>query len=261
MIKHGLIKKAEKYLKRYIKKFGLSEVEKSLYVSSLALSMNFRNDEIEKNVYICNELNKQMENNSLYNLIKDKKIAIVGSSDECIGKNLGDEIDGHDLVVRFNHYKINGYENDYGKRVDIHCVNLSNNNKISDDVTTLAVITGVPFNYFFNTGMKKFSDFSDFINGNLGTRKSLYNCPPLYDLAHNYKIFIPTSGLIFIYHVYQLLGNLNNVKIYGFDFLKDKPSYSLNHYYDNLDNSKVVYWGGHDIKMEGKLLNYLYKKN
>ena len=47
-----------------------------------------------------------------------KTVAIVGSAPSCIENNAG-FIDGHDLVVRINNYKIDGYENRVGNRTDV----------------------------------------------------------------------------------------------------------------------------------------------
>ena len=45
------------------------------------------------------------------------KICVVGSADSLVGKELGELIDSHDIIVRINQPKISGFENDVGSRL------------------------------------------------------------------------------------------------------------------------------------------------
>jgi hypothetical protein len=48
-------------------------------------------------------------------------IILVGNSSNIIGQGLGEQIDQFDIVVRFNNFKIDGYENDVGRKIDWVC--------------------------------------------------------------------------------------------------------------------------------------------
>jgi len=50
---------------------------------------------------------------------RGKTVAIVGSAPSCLD-NRGEHIDGHDVVIRINNYKIKGFEEKVGKRCDVH---------------------------------------------------------------------------------------------------------------------------------------------
>jgi len=52
-------------------------------------------------------------------LLEGKSVAVVGNGPQQINKDTGKEIDSHDIVIRFNNYRIDGYEKDYGNRTDI----------------------------------------------------------------------------------------------------------------------------------------------
>lgn len=56
-------------------------------------------------------------------LDKKKSICLVGSSPDIIGSNKGKEIDKFDTIIRFNDVKIEGFENDIGKKTDILVMN------------------------------------------------------------------------------------------------------------------------------------------
>lgn len=45
-----------------------------------------------------------------------KSIAVVGNGPCELGQCRGYEIDEHDYVIRFNNYKIDGYQEDYGSK-------------------------------------------------------------------------------------------------------------------------------------------------
>lgn len=54
------------------------------------------------------------------NYLKEKRIAVVGNSGCELGKNKGQEIDNHDIVIRFNNYPIDEeLFNDYVKKTSI----------------------------------------------------------------------------------------------------------------------------------------------
>jgi hypothetical protein len=55
-------------------------------------------------------------------LFEGKHVAIVAGSPQLVGKGKGREIDGHDLVVRFNLFHPTGRENDLGVRTDVRFV-------------------------------------------------------------------------------------------------------------------------------------------
>ena len=55
--------------------------------------------------------------------LKDKKIAVVGSSGILLDKEYGKEIDDHDYIVRFNVARVKGFEKNVGSRTDIRFFN------------------------------------------------------------------------------------------------------------------------------------------
>lgn len=66
-------------------------------------------------------------NEDLYNLVAGKRIAIVGPAPYLKGKNEGDDIDSHDIIVRPNEIiPLSHLRKDYGSRTDIFFCNFGN---------------------------------------------------------------------------------------------------------------------------------------
>ena len=80
---------------------------------------NISNENIEKSVLIYNKLNENIEKNIFENAIKGKTVAVIGNGPQEIGKGCGEEIDSHDIIIRFNNFNIKGFEKDYGSKTDI----------------------------------------------------------------------------------------------------------------------------------------------
>lgn len=64
-------------------------------------------------------LRRLHESKALDGFLEGKTIAVVGNGPSELGKGLGQEIDSHDVVIRFNNYKIKGFEKDYGRRTNV----------------------------------------------------------------------------------------------------------------------------------------------
>ena len=60
----------------------------------------------------------KINNSKFKNIIRNKKIALVGPSNYLFGKNLGSLIDSHDIVIKINKFNILN-EADYGSRIDV----------------------------------------------------------------------------------------------------------------------------------------------
>lgn len=55
--------------------------------------------------------------------LEGKDIAVVGSSGNLLRNTYGADIDNHDIIIRFNQARVQGYENHVGSRTDIRIVN------------------------------------------------------------------------------------------------------------------------------------------
>ena len=63
---------------------------------------------------------QHLNNNDIFNIFKDKKIAIIGNSPSLKDSKMGDQIDAYDVVVRFNDSVIytSKFKEDYGSKTE-----------------------------------------------------------------------------------------------------------------------------------------------
>jgi len=192
--------------KTYLK----NDIKKILKLALIAKTNSFRNyKKIIKKEKWANELpidlfeensNKQRLNLKKYKeLLRNKKIVVVGPASYLIGKNKGEFIDSFDLVVRINfQWPIKNYlSKDYGKRIDIlyHCCN--------DDF---------PIELLF---VKDFSNIKFVcLESGLSTKRLKQYCDnfkiPVLNVTKIYKgisykiCSCPTTGLVAISHLISL---------------------------------------------------------
>lgn len=261
LLEHGNIDEAKYYLKIYIDKFGLNEIEDFLRISDFAFKLGYVNENIEKAHFIFNKLKENDKNNLFINYLRGKSIALVGGGPSEVGKAKGCEIDAHDVVIRINDYQTKGYENDYGARTDIHVRNGAcyiNHYKEYWDNDYKMVIhePGYCSNARLVEG-KLDAIYYDF------TKTKSEVC--YFNFYDHQAVSIllngipSSSGLTCFYKIYSMLG-FKNVDVYGFSFL-EKSQTSYYHYY-KLDDKilEQVANAPHGIQAEKNLMKKLYEQ-
>ena len=53
-----------------------------------------------------------------------KNVAVVGSSGHLLERDYASDIDSHDVVIRFNQARVEGYEESVGSKTDYRIVNV-----------------------------------------------------------------------------------------------------------------------------------------
>lgn len=200
--------------------------------------------------------------------IKNKKIAVVGSSKILLKSKLGKEIDSYNLIARFNLAPTFKYATDVGGRTDIIVTNNlyfigQRFNKFHDNIRNvrkklIIIIIEHPDpnykNYLENNKYKfchKSNDvifFDNRLNSMLRFKMiSKYN---FFKKLYYYKFVQKfTGGLVFTSLVYLLN---NRFKNFGFD-LNKKQTY-VDYYYKKSGYDKKKLNAMHDFELENKVL-------
>lgn len=223
-------------LNKYIKAIGLYDVHYYLLVAKLAHDNGHINDNITKASVIIKRIEEAEQENSFSQLIKGKTIAIVGNGPCELGRGKGQEIDAHDIIIRFNCAVTDGYENDYGSKMDIW----SRGGGMPYDRFEHDKHLGMFWGFLFNRGALDL--FFDDLYENI----TLYPDQIFFMPSHISKGFIeeenivhPTSGFVMGYYILKL-AVAKKVDLYGFSFLDvdKKENTPYTHYDDFTDEFK-----------------------
>ena len=187
-------------------------------------------------------------------LFTGNSCAVVGNSSNLLEYELGEEIDSHDFIIRFNHARVKGFEKYVGSKTNLRLINAH----------MVAAING----YDIGENMKTFSKFSpdifkelDDINylaqpdANLSKVRMMYPEITFNHISNETKKFLddniklhPTSGFI---GIALALAHFDEVSCFGFDFYGGDND----HYFEDVikyDRSIV-----HSLDKEKEFVCYL----
>ncbi len=250
----GDYKELESVVKSYLGKYKyFREAERYLPLSNHLYLNGMQDFELSSKIYNYMIKNKK----SLFNMIVEaKSIAIIGNGSSQVGKSSGQEIDSHDIVIRFNNFKTEGFEEDYGTKTDIWVRGTASNdiiNRLNYDQIKF-VVWGADYSHF----KVHFDDLKE-MDKLMKAGVCFTDLDNLIFLKKESGIVFPTTGLLFIWYVYLAKGrSLQNVKLFGFGFLSETVSPYNEHYFEkrNLVEAKkrsIV----HDMEVEALFIQDL----
>lgn len=205
--------------------------------------------------------------------IKNKKIAVVGSSRNLKNRNLGKKIDKFDLIARFNLAPTKGFEKDVGSRTDIIVTNHlyfvgKRFNKFHMDINSLRkklIIIIVDHHIadhenFLKKNRFKFVHrsnriifFNNKLNGVLRF-KMVSNYNLFKKIFFYYKIQKYSGGMILTSLLYLLKANFKN---FGFDL--NKTQEKVDYYYKKSGTNKKKLKAQHNFPKESEILRKIIK--
>jgi len=167
-----------------------------------------------------------------------KEVLLIGNGPSCLDKELGELIDSHETVIRFNDFETKGYEKHVGTKTDVW------------------VKTKMSSKHITKNFKSKFYVYPNIIRCTEEEKKILvndgFNVIPVKFYNKVNKLLDAgnlwaTTGLVMIYYFIE---KGYNVKIHGFDFFENGV-----HYYK--DDNKMI---GHRPDLEKALVNNLINK-
>ena len=203
--------------------------------------------------YIINNSEKQ-KNTPRLNINTDVNIAVVGNSGILLEKELGSEIDKHDLVIRCNLARVEGYEKHVGSKTSIRCIAGKSfwhdlKNKFSDtnyipSLNETIIVKANPLNNAVQGAVRNF---------NSSNTIHYFN-----DSFINYCNSLCKSSDVTVGFCAVILACAfsNQVSTYGFNFFKEKD-WGKKHYFENIS----PYQQGHNFNDEEKYFSELEKLN
>ena len=183
--------------------------------------------------------------------LSGKTIAVVGNGPGEIGKGLGMEIDGHDVVIRFNNYQTKGFENDYGSRTDVWMK--GGTDDVRHELRNEEIRVILYTDDLLVKGIKK--GCVTLLKDELQTRIVDYIDSSTLGEAARKIGANPTSGALLIERLRQVPGV--TVDVYGFHFLWEVSEESFDHYAHDQTlehRNTMLRIGRHDVARESEWL-------
>lgn len=259
LIENKKPEEAQKWLDDYVYKYGAEDLPSFPLICKMAKNAPFADAKIKKTAEILEYLEKYRQNGSLEKLLAGKSLAIVGNSPNLMGKKRGPKIDAHDFVVRFNNYKTEGFEEDYGAKTNIW-ICCQANDIVNPPAEKARQLDYILYNVdFWHTKLREkcFQNLCE--NIALGLPISYIGSQYKHELKQ-FGIVYPSSGLTGIYHLSHLT-ELKRKNIFGFSFLDNNQNY-YEHYFKQRPKGKIKKFNRtshHKFSDESSLLNELFK--
>jgi hypothetical protein len=255
--------KALDILRRHLKAYAQETIIERLPVADLAHRNGISNENIAAASGLFQTIRENFGNNLLEKYVDqfgdNVKIAIVGNGPHELGRGRGAEIDGHDIVVRFNDYNDSEkFACDYGKKANIVIFSTAWPQLsliLNKQVPIFLTYDLYNENYSLDLiGRYKEKPFSNITTIGLSPVKK--------EIREKYNIGWPTSGFTGIYYFKEYLKkNIKKSDIYGFS-LNSEKLIQEGHYEnpDPNDESGVRYKLHHDFNLEWKMLKEMFNK-
>ena len=259
LIEIGETQKAQSLLQKYVYYKGLSGIERCLTVAKFALPLGYTNQEMEKAALVYDHLLENRKKDSFKKTFEGKTVAVVGNGPSELGKQKGKEIDSHDLVVRFNNYQTAGFEIDYGSKADIWIRGAGGDDLIDREEKFQLITWGADFDHWFIRDQDLEILYRQVSSGeNVGDLDS----HDQWSLRKASGIDIPTTGLAFIWALFQKFGNVDNVNFYGFNFCQETLDTYSTHYFPDRDEEEMKRRSAvHRLDKEARFLRKLLQRN
>ena len=178
--------------------------------------------------------------------IKNKSIAIVGNSSTIMNENKGNEIDSHDIVVRFNNYPVDySLQTHTGSKTDIWALSPALESIFYKKNVNNAKYIFVPLTHTTTTtNLQLINNLNE--SGLKVVRYSAQKYLKLFNMQ------IMSLGLIMILFFLERKSLVSKINLYGFSLGEQEQG--IKHYFKG-DSSSGKILNFHKWKKEEKILN------
>lgn len=248
LLENSSYSQAEYLIDKHVKKFGLQDIPKFLLVSEYCNNLGFSDVEIKKSAVIYQYIKKNQNNNILNNFIAHKNIAVVGNSPCIIGKQLGNEIDNNDIVIKFNNFSNSlEYQYDFGTKNDVWMIagNITKRNYDTHFESLKMIIIADDIEHcVFKDDFRNFL-YEIIVNNEIPITSFSFEYRK--ELRSRYNLIHPSTGFQMINYLNNNKNLIKSLNIYGFSandnkeglrknmfnkyFQERKPFYIVHNYY------------------------------
>lgn len=165
---------------------------------------------------------------SIKDYCNNKRIAIIGNSSKILDKNLGKEIDAHDIIVRMNHapLHISKYTESTGAKTNIISFGMSNltaaskiSNLIKPEYNLFLIRCNGPV-----IDKNEYIQFKNPVHGDLDQYRELSSKFNIGKIKYK-----PSTGSVTVNYFLKNI-NFSQLNLYGFDFFKSSSGFKRNEF-------------------------------
>lgn len=244
------------FIDKYLDKHDIAIAGRYFLVSTYLYDRHKHqnNNDINISAFVFRNLSNNIKNNVIEKYFKGKRVAIVGNGSSGIGLGKGDYIDSFDVVVRFNNYKTESFETDYGNRTDVWVRGSG-----GDDIVDRAEISNYDL-IILEADYEHFPvHFNDLYSIERYIKEDNVECCN-FDFGSHLKlrmesgIDFPTTGLVTLWTIINIVGK-ENVALFGFSFLESEPQWINSHYFnDRDDHESAMRTSAHNMEKEAHFI-------
>ncbi|WP_267523137.1 glycosyltransferase family 29 protein [Campylobacter sp. MG1] len=243
MRKYNIINNLHFYLKN-----------KYFYNSDYYLGLeNFKElNEIPHYYHMFNVINSIKINNIEFEqFIRNKTIAIVGNSPTIMNENKGNEIDNHDIVVRFNNYPVDySLQRHTGSKTDIWAISPALESIFYKENTNNIKYIFIPLTH--TTTITKLNLITNLNDS--GLKIVRYSAQKYLNI---FNMQIMSLGLIMILFFLERKNQISKINLYGFSL--EEQEQGIKHYFKgDISSGKILKF--HKWKKEWKIFNSIKKQ-
>lgn len=215
LLEDGREQDAKVVFNRYLAKYGRRDFHRSVRVAEYAIQQGVSSSAIVSTMAVWRCLKESPTSSEFTDYIRGKRIAVVGNGKCELGLGKGEEIDNHDIVIRFNNYQIEGREADYGTKTDVW---------VRDGSNKIKQRSIAPYRFvLFEPDLSRTLLHKDVVTV---LRRYIESYPQKLfymdtefkrDMREETGLLNPSPSCTLVYFLYKALGSLKDVDLYGFE--------------------------------------------
>lgn len=250
LVEAGDLETAEHLVREFAGRQPPEALARCLPLARFARDIGVLTPELERAAETADVLAQALQVDALRSLTAARSVAVVGNGASPLGHGLGAEIDGHDVVIRFNNFPA-GFEPDLGSRTDVW-VRGAHRDVIDRFAIEPFQLVVWEMDLFRN--LLEHPSHAGILHRDTRfapQKTTFFDTATKRSLREASGLRLPSSGAQLLWALHQARGSLEGVSTYGFSTIEGTSAHG--HFFDSLGDLGAR----HDVAGEGEFLQRL----